>query len=236
MEQIQLDVQLRKQTGSSQVRKTRRQAFIPAVVYGGKEGPAAIQADRKIYERIARQNQGQNVVFRLNVLDGSKKLGDYPAIVRAIQLDPVNDHILHVDFHRIDMTKDVKVKVSVITKGEAIGVKRDGGTLDHHLWELEVACLPTNIPHHIEVDITNLGIHDSIHVKDLALPEGVKTTQDPEAVVVSVVGSMKEFTPEAEGAAPAEVEVIKEKKKEEEGAAPAAGGEAKKPAAEEKKK
>jgi large subunit ribosomal protein L25 len=232
MEQIQLDVQLRKQTGSSQVRKIRREA-IPAVVYGGKEGSSAIQADRKIFERIVRQNQGQNVVYHLNILDGAKKLADYPAIVRATQLDPVNDHILHVDFHRIDMTKEIKVKVSVVTRGEAIGVKRDSGTLDHHLWELEITCLPTSIPHHIEVDITNLGIHDSIHVKDLALPAGVKTTQDPEAVVVSVVGAMKELTAEAEGAAPAEVEVIKEKKKEEEGAA-APGADAKKP--EEKKK
>ncbi len=232
MEQIQLDVQLRKQTGSSQVRKIRREA-IPAVVYGANQDPAPIQADRKIFERIVRQNQGQNVVYHLNILDGAKKLADYPAIVRATQLDPVNDHILHVDFHRIDMTKEIKVKVSVVTRGEAIGVKRDSGTLDHHLWELEITCLPTSIPHHIEVDITNLGIHDSIHVKDLVLPAGVKTTQDPEAVVVSVVGAMKELTAEAEGAAPAEVEVIKEKKKEEEGAA-APGADAKKP--EEKKK
>jgi large subunit ribosomal protein L25 len=233
MEQIQLDVQLRKNTGSSQVRKIRREA-IPAVVYGGKEGSAAIQADRKIFERILRQNHGQNVVYHLNVLDGAKKLGDYPAIVRATQLDPVNDHILHVDFHRIDMTQEIKVKVSVVTRGEAIGIKRDGGTLDHHLWEIEVSCLPTNIPHHIEVDITNLGIHDAIHAKDLVLPAGVKLSHDADAVVISVVGSMKEFTPETEAAAPAEVEVIKEKKKEEEGAAGAGADAAKKP--EEKKK
>jgi large subunit ribosomal protein L25 len=235
MEQIQLDVQLRKQTGTSQVRKTRRQSFIPAVVYGGNEGPAPIQADRKIYERIARQHQGENVVFSLNVLDGQKKLSSYPVIVRDVQLDPVHDNILHIDFHRIDMTKEIKVKVSVVTKGEAIGTKRDGGTLDHHLWELEVTCLPTNIPHHIEVDITNLGIHDAIHVKDLVLPAGVKTTQDPEAVVVSVVGAMKEITAAEEGAAPAEVEVIKEKKKEEEGAAAPGAAAEKKPAAEQKK-
>ncbi len=231
MEQIQLDVQLRKQTGSSHVKKIRREA-IPAVVYGGKEGSSPIQADRKIFERILRQNQGQNVVYHLNVLDGATKLGDYPAIVRATQLDPVNEHILHVDFHRIDMTKEIKVKVSVVTRGEAIGIKRDGGTLDHHLWEIEVICLPTNIPHHVEVDITNLGIHDAIHAKDLVLPEGVKLSQDADAVVISVVGSMKEITADTEAAAPAELEVIKEKKKDEEGAAGADA--AKKP--EEKKK
>lgn len=234
MEQIQLDVQLRKKTGSNEVRKVRRQNFIPAVVYGAGQDPAAIQADRKIYERIARQHQGENVIFHLNVLDGAKKLSDYPAIVRDVQVHPVHDQILHIDFHRIDLSKEINVKVAITTRGEAIGVKRDSGTLEHHLWELEVICLPTNIPHHLEVDITNLGIHDAIHVKDVKLPEGVRTEQDPESVIVSVAGSTQEIKPEEIGAAPAEVEVIKEKKKDEE--APKAGGAdaAKKP--EEKKK
>ena len=236
MEQIQLDVQLRKQNGTSQARKTRRAGFIPAVVYGAGQEPAPIQADRKIYERIARQHQGENVIFHLNVLDGTKKLIDYPAIVRDVQVHPVHEQVVHVDFHRIDLTKEINVKVSVVTRGEAIGVKRDSGTLEHHLWELEVICLPTNIPHHIEVDITNLGIHDSIHVKDIKFPEGVRCAQDPESSVVSVAGSTKEITPEeAAAAAPAEVEVIKEKKKEEEAPkAGAAADAAKKP--EEKKK
>lgn len=235
MEQIQLDVQLRKKTGTSQVRKIRRENFIPAVVYGAGQDPAAIQADRKIYERIARQHQGQNVIFHLNVLDGAKKLSDYPAIVRDVQLHPVHEQILHIDFHRIDLTKEINVKVAITTRGEAIGVKRDSGTLEHHLWELEVICLPTNIPHHIEVDITNLGIHDAIHVKDIKLPAGVRTEQDPDSSVVSVAGSTQEIKPEEQGAAPAEVEVIKEKKKEEEAPKAAGGADAaKKP--EDKKK
>lgn len=233
MEQIQLDVQLRKKTGSNEVRKTRRQDFIPAVVYGAGQQPAAIQADRKIYERIARQHQGENVIFHLNLLDGGKKLSDYPAIVRDVQIHPVHDQILHIDFHRIDLTKEINVKVTIVARGEAIGVKRDSGTLEHHLWELEVVCLPTSIPHHIEVDISNLGIHDAIHVKDLKLPAGVSTAQDPESVVVSVAGSTQEIKPEDQAAAPAEVEVIKEKKKEEEPKAAGADA-AKKP--EEKKK
>lgn len=231
MEQIKLDVQLRKKTGSNEVRKTRRQNFIPAVVYGAGQEPAAIQADRKIYERIARQHQGENVIFHLNLLDGTKKLSDYPAIVRDVQIHPVGDQILHIDFHRIDLTKEINVKVTIVTRGEAIGVKRDSGTLEHHLWELEVICLPTNIPHHIEVDISNLGIHDAIHVKDLQLPAGVRAAQEADSVVVSVAGSTQEISSEDAGAAPAEVEVIKEKKKEED---PKAADAAKKP--EEKKK
>lgn len=231
MEQIQLDVQLRKKTGTKNVRQIRREDFIPAVVYGAGQGPAVIQTDRKVYERILRQHQGENVIFHLNVLEGGKKLSDYPAIVRDTQLHPVSDQILHVDFHRIDLTKEINIKVAIVTRGEAIGVKRDSGTLEHHLWELEVICLPTNIPHHIEIDISNLGIHDSIHVKDVKLPAGVRTEQDPESSIVSVAGSTQEISAEEAGAAPAEVEVIKEKKKEED---PKAAGDAKKP--EEKKK
>ena len=221
MEQIKLDVQLRKEIGTAEVRKIRRQDFIPAVVYGAGQGSTVIQTDRRVYEKIARQHQGENVIFHLNVMDGAKKMSDYPAIVRDIQLHPVLEHILHIDFHRIDLTKEINVKVTILAKGEAIGVKRDSGTLEHHLWELEVICLPTNIPHHIEIDISNLGIHDAIHVKDLKLPAGVRTEQDPESAVVSVAGSTQEIKPE-EQAAPAEVEVIKEKKKDEE--APKAGG------------
>ena len=234
MEQIQLDVQLRKEIGTAEVRKIRRLNFIPAVVYGAGQGPAVIQADRRVYEKIARQHQGENVIFHLNVLDGAKKLSDYPAIVRDIQLHPVHEQILHIDFHRIDLTKEINVKVAITTRGDAIGVKRDSGTLEHHLWELEVICLPTNIPHHLEVDITNLGIHDAIHVKDIKLPAGVRTEQDPESAVVSVAGSTQEIKPE-EGAVQAEVEVIKEKKKDEEAPKAAGGADAaKKP--EDKKK
>ena len=101
-----------------------------------------------------------------------------------------------------------------------MGVKRDGGTLEHLMWELDVICLPTNIPHHLEADVTNLGVHDSIHVKDLVLPQGVRTKHDPESVVITIAGSMREetATAPAEGeaaAAGSEPEVLKEKKKEE---------------------
>ncbi|MCA9406557.1 MAG: hypothetical protein KC684_08465, partial [Candidatus Omnitrophica bacterium] len=99
----------------------------------------------------------------------------------------------------------------VVAKGEAVGVKTDGGSLEHTLWELDVICLPTNIPNKLEVDVSHLKIGDVIHVKDILLPEGVKTKHDPEAIVFSVVPPMKEEV-ETEEAAPTEPEVIKEKK------------------------
>ncbi len=216
MEQINLDVQLRKQVGSSSVRKVRREGGIPAVVYGGGAAKTTlVNADRKVYERIHRQHMGESLIYHINVLDEGKKVADFPAIIKDIQLHPVSDEVIHLDFNRISLDKEIEINIKVITKGEAIGVKRDGGTLDHLMWELDIICLPTNIPHHIEADITNLGIHDSIHVKDLVLPKGVRTKHDPDAVVVTVAGSMREETAAAETEAPVELEVLKEKKKEE---------------------
>lgn len=226
MEQINLDVQLRKQSGSAVVRKLRRVNVIPAIIYGGQDKPTMIQTDRKIYDRIHRQHMGESLIYHLNVIDGDKKVADFPAIIKEVQFHPVSEQVVHLDFNRISLDKEIEIKVKIVTKGEAIGIKRDGGTLDHSMWELDVVCLPTNIPHHIEVDITHLGIHDAVHVKDLVLPQGTMTKHDPDSVVVSVVGSMQEEVAVAEDAtAAAEPVVLKEKKKEE-----AASGDAKKDA------
>jgi large subunit ribosomal protein L25 len=208
----------------------RRLNLIPGIIYGGGSEPTVIQADRKAYDRINRQHAGESLIYHINLVDEGKKVSDFPAIIKDIQLHPVTDEVIHIDFNRISLDKEIEIKIKIITKGESIGVKKDGGTLEHLMWELDIICLPTNIPHHLEVDVTNLGVHDAIHVKDIVLPKGVRTKHDPESVVVTVAGSMREETAAApaEGeaaAAGAEPEVLKEKKKEEgaEGAAKAGG-------------
>src|SRR5271167_291255 len=231
MEQINFDVQIRKNTGSARSRQARRLNLIPGIVYAGNSKPTIIQADRKAYDRIYRQHAGESLIYHLNLVDEGKKISDFPAIIKDVQLHPVTDEVIHIDFNRISLDKEIEIKIKVITKGEAVGVKRDGGTLEHLMWELDIICLPTNIPHHLEADVTNLGVHDAIHVKDLVLPQGVSTKHDPDAVVITVVGSMREEVAAApiEGEAAeagSEPEVLKEKKKEE--GADAAGA-AKKP-------
>jgi large subunit ribosomal protein L25 len=131
-----------------------------------------------------------------------------------MQYDPVRGEIIHIDFNEISLTKEIKVNVPVTTKGESIGVKQEGGSLEHVLWEIEVECLPTAIPKSIEIDITNLKLKDAIHVKDLALPAGVKALNDPSSIVLSIAEPMKEEVVEApvEGEEKMEPEVIKEKK------------------------
>jgi len=212
MEEIKLDVQLREKIGSRKIRSVRREDFVPGIVYGGKaKEPTVIKVDRRSYERIMRQHRGQNVIFHLNVMDGETKLRDYAAIIREEQHEPVSYRILHLDFQRISLTEEIEVKVKIETKGDPIGVK-EGGLLDHLLWELPVICLPTKIPEKIEVEVGHLKIGDVVHVKDIKLPEGVRTKHDVEAIVVTVAAPMKEEVVVEGAEAITEPEVLKEKK------------------------
>lgn len=218
MEQIKLDVQLRAEVGKEKSHKIRQADGIPAVLYGGKGKPAPITVDRRAFDRISRSHRGESIIFHINVLDKEKAVQDSPAIVKEIQYHPVNDHITHIDFVRISLKEKIEVKVPVIVQGEAVGVKKDGGALEHHLWEIKVICLPTQIPKHIDIDVSNLEINQSILVKDLVLPDGVTAHHDPETIVVTVAPPTKEeVAAPAEGAeaAATEPEVTKEKKKEE---------------------
>ncbi|MFA5088876.1 MAG: 50S ribosomal protein L25 [Candidatus Omnitrophota bacterium] len=218
MEEIKLDVQIRNEIGKKKIRSLRRDDFVPSIVYGGKKKPTAIKVYRKDYERIMRQHRGESVIFRLNVMEGEEALREYTVIVKEEQHDPTTDKLLHIDFNRISLKDKLEVKVPVVAKGESYGVKREGCSLEQIIWELEVVCLPTQIPQHIHVDVTNLKMNDSVHVKNLVLPEGVVTKHDPEAIVLTIVPPLKEEVaagaePEATGAEP---EVIKKKEKEKE--------------------
>ena len=224
MEEIKLDVELREKKGRRLAKVLRRADFVPAVVYGAKRKPTNIKVNRSEYERIMRAHKGQSVLFHINVMEGEKKLRDYSAIVKEEQHEPVKDTLLHIDFKRVSLKEEIEVQVQIVIKGEAVGVKKDGGSVDQPMWELDVVCLPTNIPESIEVQIDDLEIGDAIHVKDIKLPQDVKTKHDPESIVVSIVPPMKEEE-EAEGDEDSEPEVIGEKKE----------GEQKEDAAEEEK-
>lgn len=215
MEEIQLDVQIRLKSGRRNVNSVRREDCVPAIVYGGDREPTSIKVDRRKYEKIMRAHRGQSVVFHLNVMDGEEKLRDYAAIVKEEQVHPVQESLVHLDFQRISLKDKLEVNVQLICIGEPIGVKRDGGSLDQPMHELEVFCLPTNIPKQIDVDVSALEIGDAVHVSDIVLPDKVETNEEPEALVASVVPPMKsEEEISEEGEDIAEPEVTMEKKEE----------------------
>lgn len=220
MEEIVLDAEIRKEVGRSRADAVRRKGFVPGIVYGGESDPLAVQFSHRELARLVHEHRLENSVIKLKIKEDKKQVRS--CVVKEIQYDPVHGDIIHLDFNEISLTKLIKINVPVVAKGEPVGVKQEGGSLEHVLWEIEVECLPTQIPKEIEVDVSALKIGDAVHVKDLKVPSGVKILNEPEAIVLSVAAPIKEEAPaaEIEGEEKQEPEVIKEKKE-----APAEGKE-----------
>src|SRR5688572_3196341 len=222
-----LDAIERTSRGKNEARRLRASGRIPAVVYGGKDGGKPIAVDPKMLAKILRTDQGANTLIALNVPGA----GNARVLVREYQLDPVTHELLHADFYRVAMDKLLRVQVTVMPQGEPKGVKQQGGVLDVVHRQIEIECLPADIPTHIEVDVSELMVGQSIRVRDIATNPKWKPIADPEMMLLHVVIPRVEeapATPEAAAgaAAAAEPEVIKKGKKDEEGAeaaAPAAG-------------
>lgn len=221
MDEIFLDVELRQELGRGKVKDLREQGFIPAVVYAEGKESQAIKVTHRELLRLIHQHRLESVVINLRIKDDKKQKAK-SCLIKEIQYEPVHGDIMHVDFHEVSLTKAIKVNVPVVAKGEAVGVKQDGGSLEHILWEIEVECLPTDIPKEIEVDVSQLKIQDAIHIKDITFPSNVKVLNSPEAIVLSVAPPLKEevVAVPIEGEEKQEPEVIKEKKE-----APAEGEE-----------
>lgn len=215
MAEVTLEVTRREQTGKEVAKKLRRDGKVPAVVYGGHKEPVAITVDRKaVTELVTKSEHGIRSVFLLKMAGSDQQRH---AMIKEITIDPISRKMKHIDFVRVVMDEKVKVTVPVHINGTAIGVK-EGGLLDWQVRELHIETLPTSIPDTIEVDVSELGGHDYLRVKDLKMPEGAKVLDDPERVVVGVTHAKAEVLPEAvaEAAAAAEPEVIKKGKPEEE--------------------
>ncbi len=224
--------------GKNAVRRLRRTGMIPAVLYGGaardeRGAPEAtpIAVDPKILGRILHSGLGANTLIGLHLGDAESRV-----MIREYQLDPVTHELLHADFYRIALDKRVQVTVPVVLKGEAKGVKQQGGLLDFVHREIEVECLPTEIPEKIELDVTELMLHQGIRLRDVTETARWTPVSDPDTLLVHVIAPKAEAEPApaeaaAAAATPAEPEVIKKGKAEKE-----EGEEAAAPAKEEKKK
>jgi large subunit ribosomal protein L25 len=191
-------------------RRVRVAGKIPAVVYGAGQDSVAVTVDPKIITRILHSDSGHNTIFDLNV-EGT-------AVVKAMIVDwqhePIKGKLLHIDLKRIAMDKMMRVSVPIQLVGTAVGVKTQGGILEHVLREVEVECLPNDIPSHLDVDISNLALNEAIHVSDLPHSGSIKFLGDENATVAHVTSIREEAVAEdaTATAAVAEPEVAKKGK------------------------
>lgn len=218
MEEIFLEAVVRQDAEIHKSSFLRKQGFIPCVVYGEGHKTLSLKIERsRLIKFMHAHHGGENLVITLKISSqGQKAEKDRPVIIKEMQTHPVNGDLIHVDFHEVSLTKRLMVEVPIAVKGDAVGVKQDGGTLEQILWEVEVECLPTQIPEKIEVDVTAMKIGETIHVKDLVVPQGVVIKHDIESIVLTLAPPHKEELPgegEAVEAVSTEPEVIKKEKK-----------------------
>ncbi len=215
MERVTIHVDKREEKGKGAARSLRRNEMIPAVLYRGG-GSLPIKINKKEVMQFINTTSGEQIMVNLEFSDGDSKL----ALMKEFQVDPAKRELLHADFFEVSLTEKLKLSVPVSTTGEPVGVKRDGGILQNVLREIEIECLPDKIPGHIRVDISNLEIGQSFHVRDLDLGSDVKIFTDPQEVIANIVAPVVEEVAPAEATAAtaetAEPEIAKKGKKEEE--------------------
>ena len=218
-----VEAQPRTERGKNEARRVRRSGRIPAVLYGAKKETLSLSVDPQQIARILTSESGHNTIFDLHVGEERTK-----AMIVDWQYEPIKGALLHIDLKRIAMDQRLKVSVPIMLKGEAAGVKQQGGILEQVLREVELECLPADIPSHIDADVSALVFGKLLRVSDLMHSGRVKFLTDPNQTVAHIISVKEEVAPTPEAvaaeaaAAPAEPEVIKKGKQEvEEGEAEA---------------
>ena len=231
MEKVILHAKIREERGKTKVKKLRKESLIPTVCYKDGKSSMNLKVNARDLFKALHTKAGENVLITLKIDpstssgssraksrdDDPKSAREKTVIIKEIQTDPIKEDIIHVDFKEISLTEEVKVKVPVAVHGEAQEVVKEGGVVEHAIWEVDVECLPTKIPEKIEVEISGMKIGDTIYIKDLKVPQGAKILNDPELVVLIGKPSAKEEVKAEEAAEEiTEPEVIEKGKKAEE--------------------
>jgi large subunit ribosomal protein L25 len=201
MEKVELEAKKREKVGTTRSRNSRILGSIPAVVYGKGMESVAIEIDHKRFAKIISAKAGRNVIITLNISSEGKSQS-VPVLTHDIQINHLNDSIIHVDFYKVKMEEEIKTKIPVILTGESIGVKLDGGILVHGLREIEIKCLPMNIPDKFEIDVSSLKIGNSLHVSDIKIGKDVTVVTLPTEILVTIAAPSKEEEVVAPIAAP----------------------------------
>jgi len=208
----------RSTRGKNEARRLRVSGHMPAVIYGTGKDPVAVAVNPKEVSKILHSNTGHNTIFDVAVDGGAGE----PVMIVDWQHHPLRGNLLHVDLQRIDLEKALIVSVPVHVKGEARGVKLQGGLLELVSREVSIECLPNDIPEFFEVDVTDLGINQGVRAGELKLAESMTLISPADAVLVHVTSLKAEEAAPAAGDKPAEPEVVKAKGKKEDAEAPAA--------------
>ena len=217
-----LEATIRDSRGKNEARRTRREGRVPGVLYGtggdaSRTEAKVIAVEPKALLKILHSQSGANTLISLK-LDGE---GDARVLVKDYQIDPVTHQILHADFYRINMNRALQVTIPLVVKGEPKGVKQQGGILEFIRREIEIECLPADIPEHVEIDVSELMLHQGIRVREIATNAAWKPLSDPEMMIVHVISPKAEEVAAvadvvAAPVATAEPELIKKGKKDEE--------------------
>lgn len=200
MKQKTLSVSPRNELGRCPVRRLRKAKQIPAIVYGGEAGPRPITLLEKEFRMLMRSISGAAAIIQLEGLGKESIL----SVIKAVERNPRSDSFDHVDFQEVSATKPMQTLIPVHLKGEAYGVKSENGLIDWVSHQVSISCLPKDLPEYIEVDISNLRMHHSIHIKDLQALPGISFNGQPDQVVVACIEQqVAEEAPKPSAATPA---------------------------------
>jgi large subunit ribosomal protein L25 len=216
MKTIELKTKARTETGTGPNRRLRRQGEIPTILYGLRQDPVMLSINSQDFMRASMKAAGEMVMYKL--LSDGTVFKEQLAVIRDVQRDPVTERVVHMDMFRVDMSQPIDVEISIHGVGVPKGI-RDGGILEHNQRTLHIRCLPTLVPSHIDINISELGVGDALHISDLQLGEGIEVLSNASDVVFHLaIPRMSEPEPTAAAAATgaAEPEVVAKKKEKEE--------------------
>ncbi len=223
LKNVVVEVEPRSESGKNESRRLRAAGRVPGIVYGMKRPPFSVAVSPRRLEEVLLLESGRNTIFKLSLAGQDQTRA---VMIKELQRDPVTDLMIHVDFVRVDLQKSVKVHVPVRILGAAFGVKTEGGIVEFITRHVEVECLPEDIPEHLDVDVSELHIHQHASVSNLVVAPRVKLLADPHAIVVVIAPPRAEEEVPAASAeaaavpAAAEPEVIKKGKEASGGVVP----------------
>jgi len=212
-QQPKLKAHKRTLLGRNAIKQIKEKGLVPGVIYGSNQTPTPLQVDNRELSTVLAHASSEHILVQLEIVDGDQSTNKL-ALIQEVQHHPLKRGLIHVDFQAVSATEKITSSVPIETVGEALGVRTFGGLLEHSLRSLEVQCYPQDLPGVIRIDVTNLNIGESLHVRDIQLPAGVEAITDENLTAVSVVASRvgEEVTETAEQ--PTAPEVITEKKVE----------------------